>query len=75
MSYVSGRLDRLERALLPGGKCPECGPARSGLGVTRFIVGWDDGDTPPVPRLCPRCGEPRPVIRLMWDLLGDGMEE
>jgi len=66
----------LERALLAGrGQCPECTTVRAPGAETRLVLTWDDGDTPSLPRLCPRCGEPWPVIHLQWDLSVDELDK
>jgi hypothetical protein len=74
VSYVSARLSRLERALLAGqGQCPVCRPVRSAGADARVVLTWADAE-PSAPRLCPRCGEPWPVIQLTWDLSADGLD-
>jgi hypothetical protein len=65
----AARMQRLENSRgIGGGRCPECGPVRAGRVVPRLTVVWFDDETPPVPRLCARCGEPLLDISLTFGL-------
>ena len=75
MSFIKGRLRRLEGRMMQGGRCPECGLTPEGPG--RIVV-IDDGTPaegfPDDPgERCERCGRPLwCVVRLVYEEEGEG---
>jgi hypothetical protein len=63
---LAARVQRLENCHgTVAGRCMVCRPVRSGRVVPSLVVAWSDGEAA-VPRLCGRCGEPWPDIRLTF---------
>ncbi len=75
MSFIKGRLRRLEGRMQGGGRCPECGLPPDGPGRIAVI---DDGTPaegfPDDPgERCERCGRPLwCVVRVVYSEEGEG---